>query len=83
MILESYFAFGYLGTMTGLSGCSKMFVRVILNEVKDLALVDKTRFFASLRMTNKWFLDFFKFPRSSAAALLQSDRHTNYFRKLI
>jgi hypothetical protein len=28
---------------------------VILNEVKDLALVDKTRFFAMLRKTNLRF----------------------------
>ncbi len=32
---------------------------VILNEVKDLDLVEKTRFFATLRMTKMRFLEFF------------------------
>ena len=31
---------------------------VILNEVKDLYLVEKNRFFATLRMTNMVFLNF-------------------------
>jgi len=31
---------------------------VILNEVKDLELIEKTRFFAALRMTKRLIRDF-------------------------
>jgi hypothetical protein len=40
---------------------------VILNEVKDLYLTEKTRFFAALRMTKWFFSSFSQLPISLAA----------------
>jgi hypothetical protein len=41
------------------TSCCKTYFSVILNEVKDIELVEKTRFFAPLRMKRNWGLGFY------------------------
>jgi hypothetical protein len=49
---------GHPEAAEGPTGCEKKVVSVILNKVKDLDLVEKTRFFATLSMTKTGVLEF-------------------------